>query len=400
VVSTEHAQVIAEATRRLPAGLSGEQVAAVEQALVQKARVLDPRRLRKAARRAIESIEPDPAVVDEHEESLLQDEEGRALERARLTLHDNGDGTTSGHFTVPTLAGSILSKVLDAMTSPRRGRMGATRAQAGDQALDRDWAHERGRAFVELLEHLPTDHLHAKTAAAILVRLDLGSLRGQLKAAGLDTDERISAAQARRLACGAGLVPAVLDGPSMPLDVGRSKRLFTDTQRTALGLSHSTCAADGCERPFAWCDLHHLEPWSRGGTTDLHNAVPRCAASTTGGSTTSATTIDDPRREPSPSTGGREMRAKCYIRAHGSGRLAGAPQPHRRGTRASPRGRGDRGDGAWSGRRRAASCGSAEATLLDQGGAAGRPEAPQRRSGAAEGLGRAVGWDHGRLGRS
>jgi hypothetical protein len=276
LVSAEHARVIAEATRRLPARLTDEEVGEVERALVQKARTLDPRGLRQAARRALEAVEPDPSVVDEHEETLLQDDEARALGRTRLTLHDNGDGTTSGHFTVPSLAGSILSKVLDTMTSPRRGRLGASQAQAGVQNLDRDWAHERGCAFVELLEHLPTDHLHAKTAATVLVRIDLESLRGRLKAAGLDIDEPISAAEARRLACGAGVVPAVLGGASQPLDLGRSKRLFSETQRIALGLRHSTCAADGCDRPFAWCELHHLDPWSCGGPSDLANAVPLC----------------------------------------------------------------------------------------------------------------------------
>ncbi len=276
LVSAEHARGIAEATRRLPARLTDEQVGEVERALVQKARTLDPRGLRKAARRALEAVEPDLAVVDAHEETLLQADEAGALGRTRLTLHDNGDGTTSGHFTVPSLAGSILSKVLDAMTPPRRGHLGASRAQVGVQGLDRDWAHERGCAFVELLEHLPTDHLHAKTAATVLVRIDLESLRGQLKAAGLDTDDPISAAEARRLACGAGVVPAVLGGASQPLDLGRSQRLFSETQRIALGLRHSTCAADGCDRPVAWCELHHLDPWSRGGPSDLTNAMPLC----------------------------------------------------------------------------------------------------------------------------
>ena len=277
LVSAEHARVIAEATRRLPSGLSVEQAGEVERVLVQKARVLDPRGLWKAARRALEAVEPDPAVVDAHEETLLQDEEAAALARTRLTLHDHGNGTTSGHFTVPTLAASILSKVLDAMTSPRRGRIGATHAHAGDQSLDRDWAHERGCAFVELLEHLPTDHLPTKTAATILVRLDLDTLRGRLRAAGLDTDQPISAADARRLACGAGLVPAVLGGASQPLDLGRAKRLITETQRVALALRHSTCSADGCDRPYAWCELHHHDPWRHGGNTDLANAVPLCS---------------------------------------------------------------------------------------------------------------------------
>ena len=95
---------------------------------------------------------------------MVRDEEQRALARARLTLHDNDDGTITGHFTVPAVAGAILTRVIQSMTAPRRARLGATKAQAGTTAGRGDWAHQAGLAFVELIEHLPTDRLHAKTA--------------------------------------------------------------------------------------------------------------------------------------------------------------------------------------------------------------------------------------------
>jgi hypothetical protein len=38
------------------------------------------------------------------------------------------------------------------------------------------------------------------------------------------------------------------------------------------------CAAEGCQRPTAWCDAHHLDPWSRGGRTDLADGVLICGA--------------------------------------------------------------------------------------------------------------------------
>jgi hypothetical protein len=60
------------------------------------------------------------------------------------------------------------------------------------------------------------------------------------------------------------------------LDLGRESRLFSQAQRVAAGLNHDTCAADGCDRPYAWCELHHRDPWSRGGRTDLRDAVPLC----------------------------------------------------------------------------------------------------------------------------
>ena len=266
-ISTAHAAVIAHATSRLPRRLSAEQKQQVEESLVGKAQRLDPVQLRRVARRALEAVEPDESVVDAHEDQQLAEEERAALAQVRLTLHDHDDGSTSGHFRVPTLAASVLKKVLDAMTAPRR-----TRSTGPDQ----DPAHARGLAFAQLLEHLPTDHLHGKVAATVVVTLDLDVLRGQVRAAGLDTGDLVSAAEARRLACQAGLVPAVLDGASLPLDLGRSKRLFSEAQRIAGATRHTRCAADGCDIPYAWCELHHRRPWSRGGWSDLADMVPLC----------------------------------------------------------------------------------------------------------------------------
>jgi hypothetical protein len=52
--------------------------------------------------------------------------------------------------------------------------------------------------------------------------------------------------------------------------------LFTKAQAIALSARHESCAAEGCERPYAWCELHHRHEWGHGGPTDLANAVPLC----------------------------------------------------------------------------------------------------------------------------
>jgi hypothetical protein len=131
-------------------------------------------------------------------------------------------------------------------------------------------------AFVELLEHLPADRLHGKVAATVVVTVGLEALRAELGAASLDTGQQISAAQARRLACNAGVLPAILGGASLPLDLGRTARFFSETQHVALATVYDECAAEGCDRPYSWCDLHHEDPWAQGGRTDLHLAVPLC----------------------------------------------------------------------------------------------------------------------------
>ncbi len=275
-ISPDHAAVIVQADRQLPAQVTADQRVVVERALVSKARVQSPGALRKAARRALVEIEADTVLVDAHENQIVSDSEERARSRTRLTLHDTADGTVTGHFTIPVLQGHLLRKVLETITAPRRSRRGATHAQSGDQAARTDWDRARGEAFCELLEHLPTDHLHPRTAATLVVTVDLDNLCESLAVAGLDTGEGLSAGEVRRLACNAGILPAVMGGASLPVDLGRSARLFNETQRTALGISWKACAADGCERPFAWCELHHERPWSVGGRTDLADAMPLC----------------------------------------------------------------------------------------------------------------------------
>ncbi len=275
-LSPAHARVIVQATDQLPARLSPAQVAVVERDLVDKAARLSPDQLRRSARRALEVVEPDPAAVDRHEDTLLRTEEDAALARTRLTLHDNGDGTTSGHFTVPTVAASMLRKVVQAMTSPRRARLGASIAQAGHPDDRRDWAHQSGLALVELLEHLPTDHLHNKVAATVLVTIENDHLRAAVGAAGLDTSDSLSAGDTLRLACGAGIAPVILNGPGLPLHLGRTQRFFNEAQRVALGTRHRTCIATGCERPYAWCELHHRKQWAHHGTSNLDDADPLC----------------------------------------------------------------------------------------------------------------------------
>src|SRR5699024_9675866 len=111
-VSPQHAAVIVAATRALPETLTPDEVERVERALVRDARQMDPARLRTAARRALAAAERAAAEVDAHEDATLRSEEDQAWEAARLTLHDNQDGTVSGRFTVPALAGAILRKVV------------------------------------------------------------------------------------------------------------------------------------------------------------------------------------------------------------------------------------------------------------------------------------------------
>ena len=296
-INADQTRVIVEAAERLPDDVTSEERALAEAGLVAKAAArMDAARLRNAARRMLEALPArqgveDPAVRADHDEAARLEAEERAARQATwMSLGDNGNGTWSGKFTIPDLHGHLLRAALEHLTAPRR----LVRNTAGEVVTDPtlpdtsgetlSWTDRLGVGFCELLEHLPTTGF-GRGGMGLMVHLDLDQLTNDLDqqdacadrgSARLDSGARLSPGEARRLACTAGLIPAVFGTASVPLDLGRETRLHTTSQARALSAAHETCAAEGCQRPFAWCDIHHRRPWSHGGTTDLANAVPLC----------------------------------------------------------------------------------------------------------------------------
>ncbi len=105
----------------------------------------------------------------------------------------------------------------------------------------------------------------------MLVIIDYDTLIGRLHHEGvIVAGGSIPAATARRLACDADLIPVVLGGDSVGLDLGRSRRLATNDQRRALiARDGPTCAIPDCHIPADHCRAHHLNPFTGGGRTDL-----------------------------------------------------------------------------------------------------------------------------------
>jgi hypothetical protein len=270
-VNPEQALVITDAVDALPDVVSPELRTKAIAVLLEEAAHHDAKDLRRLGKRILNVIAPE--IGEAHEARLLAAEEARALASARLTMTDDGHGTTYGRFQIPTLAGDILRKMLTAIAAPKHQT-----ATHGPGQERRPGPERMGRAFVELLERIPAD-LIAKsggTNASIVVTIGLDDLKNDLAVAQLDTGHRLSAGAVRRLACQAGIIPSVLGGRSEPLDLGRRQRLFGRAQRTALTLRDQGCTAEGCDWPPWLCHAHHHDPWSRGGPTDLTNARLLC----------------------------------------------------------------------------------------------------------------------------
>lgn len=269
-INLAQAEVVVRAVEALPGEVDREVRARAEDLLVTEAAGFGPRALQVMGRRVLSVVAPE--VGEELERRLLEKEEERAARRTSLTTRRNGDGTTDIHIRVADRHAQRLLTYLHALTAPR--------AQGKSSPDDRRSPQQRlGEAFGAFLEAADPARmpLHGGDATMVLVHIDLRTLLGQLGVA-LVGDEPISAGEARRLACMAGIVPVVLGGEGQVLDLGRARRLFSPAQRKALAVRQPTCRGEGCDIPAAWCEAHHAgTPWSRGGRTDLADGVLLCS---------------------------------------------------------------------------------------------------------------------------
>lgn len=283
-VSAEQAVTVATAVNQLGPDLPVDRVEAAQADLIRYAGELGFEDLQRVANRVVEVVDPDRA--DQILQAQLLRQEQAALAGCEFILRIQPDGTGHGRFHhLPAVPTAMLKKALDAITAPRRR---PDSALVGETPLDRrletspdelPYPNRLGRAFCELVEHLPTDGLPSQgsTAATVVVTIDHTKLRDGLGAATLDTGSDISAGEARRVACNAALLPMVLAGESKVLDLGQSRRLFDRYQRLALAQRDKGCVFPRCEHPAAWCEAHHHLEWARGGPTDLSNGCLLCS---------------------------------------------------------------------------------------------------------------------------
>ncbi len=261
-VHVEQAEVILRALDDLPDDLDPDLVQHAEAHLLAEAEHFDARALTRFGRRLLEVVAPDAA--DAHEAQLLEREERDAAAACRLTMWEDGHGKVHGRFTLDTLTGAKLKKALLALAAPKH------RAASGPLGERRPTPERLGRAFTELIHRYPTKDLPKAGGvnATVVVTMTLDSLLGGLKAARLDTGETISASLARKLACEAGIIPAVLGDRSQVLDLGRRRRFYSEAQRIAKAIEAGGCQVEGCDWPPGLCHLHHPVRWADGGGTN------------------------------------------------------------------------------------------------------------------------------------
>ena len=258
VLDPDHVDAIADVVKKIPAWAPGDTPEIVEKHLVETARVAHPAVVRSHGETLLARIDPDgDQPTDE------------ALAEPRNTFRYRRDQAGWMQFTgtIEPEAAEELDAMLGALAKP------------DGPSDDRHPTQRLGDAFCDVIHHaIDSPDLPARGGEKphLNATMDYTQLLDGVGTATLEGGALLSAAAARRIACDCGVVPVVLNGASVPLDVGRTRRLVTPKQRVALNARDRGCAFPNCGRPARWSDAHHIQHWLDGGPTDLNNLVLLC----------------------------------------------------------------------------------------------------------------------------
>jgi hypothetical protein len=266
-ISAEHAHVIISCVIKLPP-VHREWATGT---LLDAARSVDPSMLGQVTREIRLRT-----GADENREAAAQRRYAERWARASTTVF----GMVHLEAMLDPENGQTLIAALNALTGNRPDR----NHPDGDD--DRNMGQRRADALVDLAHYslsggaLPD---HGGDRPTVMVTIDYQQLVGQLNDAtgvamlnGPYGPTPISPQTARRLACDADIIPALLGTDGTILDLGRSTRTWTTAQRRAARLRDGGCVFPKCQASLHQCDLHHLQFHSLGGTTDHNNSAHLC----------------------------------------------------------------------------------------------------------------------------
>lgn len=204
-----------------------------------------------------------------------------------LDVSWGGDGFLSGRLDPEStqIVKQVLDQIADELYRAEReeARLGALAGDDPDRL--RSSSERAAAALVEMARRAAatTDAVGEGATVTparplVLVHLDVDvDVDDHASVTGRFADGTpLSLEDATRLACDAAVARVVSKNGSVPLDLGRTTRDPSEAQRRALGALWATCAHPTCDRPFAWCQLHHVVHWEHGGRTDVGLLVPLC----------------------------------------------------------------------------------------------------------------------------
>jgi hypothetical protein len=254
---------LTETINAIPAYVSAEQRDAAEAELARHARSFNPTSLHKIGLRVLAHLDPDG--------SEPRDEREPDPAAGELRLWDRRDGRLGLEGYLEPEHGAAFRSLIEQLAAPRAATAGIPDERTTPQC--------NADALLEVCGLARAAQDCPRTAGEpphLTVTIDWDALRTGLGFATLDYGTRISAAEVRRCACDAKIIPVVMGGRSEPLDVGRAMRTVPLSIRRALVARDHGCVFPGCDRPPGICQAHHRRHWVDGGETSVENCVLLC----------------------------------------------------------------------------------------------------------------------------
>jgi len=258
-IGNEHADSVAAAAQGLDED-GRTQLLSFDDELAQHAAATTPAQFKRYVARLVDQLGADRGL------------ERAARQRQAVILAKGINDDTGMYWLRAELdpeSGSRLFRAIDAET-----RSLAARAKHSPLPRQQLAAH----ALVDLATS--TSRRRRPGRAELLALVDVKTITSGLHEASvceLDDGTLLPVETMRRLACDAHIIPVVLNGEGVPLDVGRSRRLATDDQRRALRAMYRTCGIGDCDVPFDRCEIHHINAWTAAqGETNLDSLIPGC----------------------------------------------------------------------------------------------------------------------------
>ncbi|WP_083266506.1 HNH endonuclease signature motif containing protein [Arthrobacter sp. U41] len=301
-VPSRSATIITLALDRVRHVCDAEAADRMEHALTRTAAENDPDFLTRVARSWTDALDQDGA---EPSEELLRQLQGAFIRKPRHGLQHLEIFATAEQF-------EHLMTVMNTATNPRAAAGFTAAGTATSSTAGRvPWA-EGGQDSADIpldLRSRPQKHLDGLVSAAkvalaagtlpaagglrpqVMVTIDYRDLLARLAtvdgaAAPGDPMEHtgnllftgpVTASTVRKIACDADIIPILLGSEGRILDIGRASRVFPPHIRKALTARDLGCAFPGCTIPAPWCEAHHIDYWSRGGTTGTEKGVLLCS---------------------------------------------------------------------------------------------------------------------------
>jgi len=233
-----------------------------------------PQVARDLARELVLTIDP------EHEDRTYRDPDGAA--RRGLVVGPPRDGMRRMTVDLDETSAVVLTRAVAAVSAPVPAQV------TEDGSLVRDPRSKAQRDLDALLTLVQRGVGASEPAVVATARVSVVATAADVAAAlahrsaqttaTVEGHGPVSTATLGYLACGARLQRVLTSPAGAVLDLGRSTRLATTAQRTAMAVRDGGCVAPGCTTAPWACEAHHVPAWEDGGRSDLDAMVLLCPA--------------------------------------------------------------------------------------------------------------------------